>query len=189
MSFRERTSIGTPKYNRYFRRIPLVFNKYRPSIESPWGRHFHKKGPVKGPFLWKLCSHGPDENPGAIITPPNSIRHQRARFDQFARSELAAQAQHAVRRTEHMDVRVNPLGDAISIKRDPPRVLFYGNCVPTVRMRTRAQSSLFQIQFDINAPGSTRSPGANWRRRRSMRSEGPSTWMCEPIPLGTPSNK
>jgi hypothetical protein len=39
MSFRERTSIGTPKFSRYLRRISLVFNKYRPSIESPWGRH------------------------------------------------------------------------------------------------------------------------------------------------------
>jgi len=39
-----------------------------------------------------------------------------------------------------------------------------------VRMRTQAQSSLFQIQLDINAPGSTSSPGANWRCERNEQS-------------------
>jgi len=28
----------------------------------------------------------------------------------------------------------------------------------------------------------TNSPEANWRRPQSERSEGPSTWMCEPNP-------
>ncbi|MDA9982604.1 hypothetical protein N9H39_07690 [Gammaproteobacteria bacterium] len=40
MCFRERTSIGTPKFNLYLRCISLVSNKNRPSIESLWGRHF-----------------------------------------------------------------------------------------------------------------------------------------------------
>jgi hypothetical protein len=89
MWFRSRASPGTFKFSSYFRCIPLVFNKYRPSIESPLGRHFYKTAASRGLFYENSVFQA-------------GIRTRRSRFDQRSEAKLA-------RRASARDGASNPL--------------------------------------------------------------------------------